>query len=124
MAKLPEKLIGEQLKREIREIVEDTVRETVREMKKSGLLKRADDVAYNEVSARLYEYYEHPERDPEMAAALEKIAGDEFFQIVPEFYRDRIAVTYITEEFPGTTSETTIWRNKKRLCLQIYKMLQ
>lgn len=124
MAKLPEQMLSDQIRREIAEIVETTVRETVRELRKTGLLKRADDVAYNEVSARLYDYYEHPERDGEMKGALAQISGDAYFRILPEFYRDHIPVGYIAESFPGNTSETTIWRNKKRLCLKLYKLLQ
>lgn len=122
MAKLPEKLIGEQLKREIREIVEDTVRETVREMKKSGLLKRADDVAYSEISARLYDFFKEPERDPEMAAALETISGDYYAQSLRDYYEDHLSLDIIAVAYHCDL--TTIKRNKKRLCLQLYKILQ
>ena len=61
---------------QIREIIKSTVVETVRELRKNGLLKRSDDVAYAEISERLFEYYRAPEKDPAMEAALEKISGD------------------------------------------------
>ena len=116
--------LDEHTRHEIRELIEETVKTTVREMRQNGLLKRSDDVAYNMISARLYEYYNSPEQDPEMGEALKKIKDDEFFMIIPEFYENRLAVKYIANEFPGLTSETTIWRNKKRLCLKLFSILQ
>ena len=41
----------------IKEIVKAAVVETVKELRKNGLLKRSDDVAYAEISERLFEYY-------------------------------------------------------------------
>ena len=47
MAKLPDQLISEEV---IRELVRGAVKETIRELRKSGMLKQSDDVAYAEIS--------------------------------------------------------------------------
>ena len=50
----------------IKEIVKAAVVETVKELRKNGLLKRSDDVAYAEISERLFEYYiKNPHMLPE-----------------------------------------------------------
>lgn len=110
--------IYEQEEIEITEVVKDTVKE----MRQNGLLKRSDDVAYSEVSNRLYEYYRNPERDPEVGAALEKIRGDYYEDIIPFYYRDKTSLDWLAEKFSCELS--TITRNKKRLCLKVFQLLQ
>lgn len=100
----------------------EVVRETVKELRKNGLLKRSDDVAYSEVSSRLYEYYRNPERDPEVGAALEMIKGDYYAKIIPDYYKEKMSFDWLAEEFDCELS--TITRNKKRLCLKIFQLLQ
>lgn len=122
MAKLPEQMINEHVRKEIREIIVKTVEETVREMRREGLLKRADDVAYSEISNRLYQYYEDRENDPEMGAALEKIRGDYYAGVLEMYYRQKLALDWIAESYHCEL--TTISRNKKRLCLRLFQLLQ
>lgn len=122
MAKLPDQMIDEQVKAELQALIAETVRETVREMKHSGLLKRADDVAYSEISNRLYQYYEDRENDPEMGAALEKIRGDYYAGVLEMYYRQKLALDWIAESYHCEL--TTISRNKKRLCLRLFQLLQ
>lgn len=122
MAKLPDQMINEHIRKEIREIIVKTVEETVREMRREGLLKRADDVAYNQIGQRLYEYYREPERDKEMQAALEKIRGDYYAASLADYYRDHLSLDVIAEAYHCDL--TTIKRAKKRLCLQLYQILQ
>ena len=107
------------------ELTEETVKEivktTVRELRKNGLLKRGDDVAYSEISERLFEYYQNPERDSEMAEALERIKSDYYFEIIPKYYSEKYTIDWIAEEFQCEIS--TVTRNKKRLCLRLFNML-
>lgn len=100
----------------------EVVRETVKELRKNGLLKRSDDVAYSEVSSRLYEYYRNPERDPEVGAALEMISGDFYAGSIADYYREHLSLDVIAETYHCDL--TTIKRNKKRLCLKIFQLLQ
>ena len=118
MAKLPEQLIGEEV---IRELVRGAVKETIKELRRGGLLKRSDDVAYAEISERLFEYYQHPKRDTAMGEALKKIESDYYFEIVPQYYRSKVTIDWIAEGYHCEVS--TITRNKKRLCLRLYSIL-
>ena len=113
-----EENIEEQEEIEITEVVKDTVKE----MRQNGLLKRSDDVAYSEVSNRLYEYDRNPDRDPEVGAAREKIRGDYYEDIIPFYYRDKTSLDWLAEKFSCELS--TITRNKKRLCLKVFQLLQ
>lgn len=122
MAKLPDQMLNEHLRDEIRNIVRETVTDTVRELRKNGLLKRSDDVAYNEIGARLYEYYRSPSKDPEMGMALEKIKDDYYFPILPRYYEEKASYDWIAERFGCEIS--TVTRNKKRLCLKLFMLLQ
>lgn len=100
----------------------EIIRDTVKEMRQNGLLKRSDDVAYSEVASRLYEYYRNPERDPEVAAALERIREDYYAEIIPAYYKDKTSLDWLAEKYGCELS--TITRNKKRICLKIYQLLQ
>ncbi len=95
------------------------VKATIKELRKSGYLKRSDDIAYSEISARLFDYFKHPDSDPDIATALNGIKGDHYYKIIPMYYRDRVTIDWIAEEFNCEIS--TITRNKKRLCLRIYR---
>lgn len=99
--------------------VRDIVKATIRELKKGGYLKRSDDIAYSEISARLFEYFRHPDSDPDIAQALERVKGDQYYKIITMYYRDRYTIDWIAEDFNCEIS--TITRNKKRLCLRIYR---
>lgn len=106
---------------EMRYAIRETVIDTIREMKQEGMLRRFDDIAYAEIGGRLYDYYKDPERDPEMANALESIKGDEYFDILGQYYQQKITVDWIAEG--RRCKYNTIARNKKRLCLKLYTIL-
>ena len=118
MAKLPEQMISEKV---IQELVKGTVKETVKELRKNGLLKRSDDVAYSEISERLFEYYRNPDRDEAMTEALSKVKSDYYFEIIPQYYSKKVTIDWIAEEFQCEIS--TITRNKKRLCLRLFQLV-
>ena len=102
--------------------IQKIVRKTVRELMRNGMLKRADDVAYSEISSRLFEYYKAPERDKELAAALEKVTDDLYFGIIPMYYGQRNTIYELADAFKCELS--TVTRNKKRLCLKLFLTLQ
>lgn len=95
------------------------VKETINELRKNGYLKRSDDIAYSEISARLFEFFKQPESDPDIQRALARIKNDRYYQIITMYYRDRITIDWIAETFGCEIS--TITRNKRRLCLKIYR---
>lgn len=103
------------------ERIKEIVKDTVLEMRRNGLLRRADDVAYSEISSQLFEYYKDPDAYPELQPILEIIKGDMYFDILPFYYRERYTIDVIAEVFGCEIS--TVTRNKKRLCLKVYNAL-
>lgn len=104
------------------ELIRAAVVETIRTLRKSGLLRRYDDVAYSEISGRLYAYYRDPSKDPALREALDKIKTDPYYDILPQFYQQKLTIDWIAEGF--RCEFITISRNKKRLCLKIHDILE
>ena len=98
------------------------VKATIDELRRGGYLKRSDDIAYSEISARLFNYFRQPDSDPDIGNALARIKGDRYYNIITMYYRDRLTIDWIAEEFSCEIS--TITRNKKRLCLKIYHLTE
>jgi hypothetical protein len=109
---------GNMTEKELQDVIRETVAETIRNLRKSGMLKRSDDVAYSEIGGRLYDYYKDPEAFPEMAAAVHKIRNDPYFAIIPQYYGNRVSIEALAGMYGCEIS--TISRNKKRLALKIY----
>ena len=95
------------------------VKATIDELRKNGYLKRSDDIAYSEISARLFEYFRQPDSDPALHRALGRAKGDRYYNVITMYYRDRYTIDWIAESFGCEIS--TITRNKRRLCLKIYR---
>jgi hypothetical protein len=107
---------------ELKDFIRQTVRETVVSLRHEGLLRRADDVAYSEMSVRLFEYYKNPEKEPDLASALTLIEKDAYFDIIPLFFREKYTVETISEIIGCDIS--TVTRNKKKLCLRLHGILE
>lgn len=104
-----------------RKEVKAIIAETIRELKREGLLKSASDIAYHEISARLRQYFRDGETDPEVAEALEAVAEDPYFKIIPLFFRYGYTIEAIAETMGA--EPRTIYRNKKRLSLIVNEKL-
>lgn len=102
-------------------LIREIVRMTIEEFKKSGLLKSNDEVAYSEMSVNLRSYY-HGEKTHDITQALKKIESDPYFEIIPLYYQKNNTIERIAEEFGVEVS--TITRNKKRLCLLLYNLIE
>lgn len=98
------------------------VRETIEELKRNGMLKTYNELAYSEISAILAAYYDDGETDSEIRSAIEKTEGDPYYKIIPLYFSYKYTIEKIAEVFDVEIS--TITRNKKRLCLQIYNAIQ
>lgn len=105
-----------------RELVRQVVEETIRALRKDGLLRESDDVAYTDVSETLRGYYDSGERDKVVGKALKTVSGDSYYKIIPLFFRYGYTIERIADYFGVEVS--TITRNKKRLCLQIYRLIE
>lgn len=106
---------------ELKQYIEDTVKETIREIKREGLLKDSDDSIYNDVSRILKSYYSEGKKDNQITYALQSIRYDPYYTIIPMYFKDGDKVDVIANALMVDVS--TVIRNKKRLCLQIYKEL-
>lgn len=100
--------------------IKEVVTATVKELKRAGLLQDYKTIAYAEISERLYRYY-GGEDDKEISAALDDLRSDYYFRILPLYYGKSMTIEGIAERMSVETS--TIVRNKKRLCLAIYSLI-
>lgn len=105
-----------------KEFVQAIVLETIKELKRNGLLKSATDSAYHEATAMLRRHYKNNEDNAAIAAALKEIEQDPYFKIIPLYFNYGYTIEEIAEVFDVEIS--TISRNKKRLSLEIYKLIE
>lgn len=101
------------------EQVKKVVAETVLQIKKQDMYGDWKTPAYKEMSERLFTFYRTKcVNDPELKKALQDISQDEYFRIIPLFYRDNVTLEAIAEDMD--VEDSTIVRNKKRLALQLH----
>jgi predicted transcriptional regulator len=105
-----------------KEAVRAIVDATIKELMRNGMLKRVGDIAYSDTVEMLRAYYAHAKKDAALTAAIAAVRADTYFEIIPLYFRDGYTIERLAEEFSVDTS--TISRNKKRLCLEIYSMLE
>lgn len=105
---------------EVETIIERTVKRAVSELKSAGFIKKESELIYKESSKRLTRYFEG-EDDPEIERVLEDLKRDFYFEIIPLFYGKELTIEAIARHF--NVDASTVTRNKKRLCIEIYEML-
>lgn len=103
---------------DICKIIELTVKKSIAEYKKSGILKDSENVAYNDVSAILSNYFGTGKKDTSITYAIKGLRFDPYARIIPMYFEERKTIETIAEELGVDIS--TVVRNKKRLCLAIY----
>ena len=99
------------------ELIQKIVKATIAELKKSGMLKSSDDIAYREISDVLRSFY-HGDRQPKVRQALQTIEDDPYFEIIPLYFQQHQTIEKIAEILDVEVS--TVTRNKKRLCLLVH----
>lgn len=95
---------------------------TIAELQRAGLLKDTRDSAYSDANDLLKRYYEKGEDDPDIKAALAKLEDDRYFKILPLYFGFGYTIDEIADGMEVEAS--TVSRNKKRLCLEFYKLMQ
>lgn len=115
---------------EIKDIINQTVDQTILKLKMTGLIKDDQRTTFQKTECILkdYQHLKHARSEDGTAeafvkiidAALDEIAGDEYFEIIPMIYFENRSREEIAEFFNVTA--TTISRNKTRLIdkLKIY----
>lgn len=104
-----------------REFIRQVVRETIAELAAKGLLRDNKDALYAEAAASLRAYYADGQKDETVRKAVEALKGDRYFKIIPLYFYYGYTNEEVAEALECDT--TTVVRNKKRLCLEIYSCL-
>ena len=104
---------------EIQQLIETTANKVVSELKHNRMIK--DNVTYNDASAILHNYYESAHKDSRITYAINDLRFDSYSRIIPMYFQDGKKLEDIAEEMNCDVS--TIVRNKKRLCLEIYNRI-
>ena len=102
---------------EVREIVTQTVQEMLRK----GLLRSPSEIAYSAMAERLAEYYAG-KPDKALETAILSVSGDYYWDVIADYYSKRLTINELAEKYDCEPS--TIKRNKKRLCLRLYRALE
>lgn len=103
---------------EQKKLIKQIVKETIAELRRAGMLKDGEELAYSEISEILKSFYQNGQNDEKIKAALVGLEGDRYFKIIPLYYSYGYTLEDIAEVFD--VDLTTITRNKKRLCLEIF----
>ena len=103
---------------EVKAYIDLAVQRSIREYKKSGLLRQSVDVVYNDISAILFDYYEQGKKDTKITYAILGKRFDPYFSIISDYYEEGLTMEAIAERLGVDVS--TVVRNKKRLCLELY----
>lgn len=121
MTKYDERKIRQYIDNAIKAYIDSAIKKTVRELKKQGVVKTDDSAGYAEAVTRLKAYYKNDLQDDEITAALVKMSGDRYIDIIPLYYYSNKTIEHIASLYDVDIS--TITRNKKRLCMEIYRLI-
>lgn len=106
--------------------VRKAVKESWKEFKDRGALKSQTEIIYKDMSKLLRCYYrdidDSGSGDSKVKNALDQIKDDRFYIIIPAYYRDGYTLEELAVKLHCDIS--TITRNKKRLCVEIYELME
>lgn len=102
---------------EIRAIVDITIEE----YKRKGLIVDKETAAYSDACELLQSYYDEGEKDLRISYAVQSVRFDPYFRVLSMYFKEHQKAEVIAQSMGVDIS--TVVRNKKRLCLEIYKDL-
>jgi DNA-directed RNA polymerase specialized sigma subunit len=102
----------------IKNLMEQTVKATVDALKREGLLKDAEKIAYDEATQIIKKYFRDGKEDAAITYAIRGLRFDPYFPIIELCFEEHRTNEQVAEKLGVELS--TIVRNKKRLCLAIY----
>lgn len=112
--------------KKIEAIIDKTVKRAFKELKDKGVLKNQTDIVYKDISKLLRCYFKDLDDsgsgDPKIENAISQLKDDRFYTIIPDYYGEG----YTLEDLAGRLhcDISTITRNKKRLCFEIYELME
>lgn len=107
--------------KEIENIVDKTIKRTFYQLKAAGALKSREAIIYKHVSDILTDYYKHDVENERLESALEELENDAYFDIIPLYYFSDCTIEHLAAKFEVDAS--TITRNKRRLCMELYERM-
>lgn len=111
-------MLSKEQKKEISEIVDIVIKG----LKKNHLLKNTSNAVYEDVSDQLFTFYKTGENNVVLRNALENFKDDAYIDIIPMYYKEGYTIESIAEIMNVDIS--TIVRNKKRICMSLYLLLE
>ena len=111
---------------ELSKLIRFTVAETVKELKRHGF-QQNDRAACAKIGSQLKLYYSgklgtDTKIYSELTGALRDVQGEAYFKIIPYFYKDGYKLDKIAMLM--NMDSATVWRNKKRICMRIYNLIE
>ena len=103
---------------DIKGLIRETVNECIKELARQHMIRDDGTAAYNDISNLLQEYYKTGEKDNALTYAIQAQRFDPYYRIIEMYYKDDMTLEVIAATMEVDLS--TIVRNKKRICLQIY----
>lgn len=103
----------------IKDLIKETVDECIKELSKRHMIQDDDTAAYSDVSNLLMDYYKNGKKDNALTYTIYSKRFDPYFRIIPMFYEEGRTLEDIKNTLGVDIS--TVVRNKKRLCLEIYQ---
>lgn len=112
--------------KKIEAIIEKSVQRAFKELKDKGALKSQTELIYKDMSKILRCYYRDVDDsgsgDAAIKNAIDQLADDRFHTIIPEYYGMGFTLEELANKWHCDIS--TITRNKKRLCIEIYELME
>lgn len=106
---------------EIKKLIEDTVKATVAEYKRAGLLAQGQSAVYADAAEMIRQYYASAKKDAAITYAIQGKRFDPYYPIIDLYFGAGWTNEAIAEKLG--VDITTVARNKRRLCLEIYNEL-
>lgn len=103
---------------EIKNYIDLAIKKSIDEYKKCGLLKQSENAVYSDISEILSKYFKEGAVEASITYAIQGLRFDPYFKIISMYYKDGKTIENIAEELGVDVS--TVVRNKKRLCLEVY----
>ena len=107
---------------EIRKIIRETVLTTVKELQQRRVNFENEEMIYRTTGDKLTAYFAAVSDDEELEEALEQVKGDRYFSILTDYYGRFMSIADISRKL--NVDKRTVHRNKKRLCLQLFKIME
>lgn len=99
--------------------IKQIVKETLSELLEHKMIKYGDAIIVDQIGELLKAHYNVP--DESISKALQQIQNDEYYGVLEGYYGEGLTLERLSCKFNADIS--TIQRNKKRLCLKLYKII-